>query len=125
MTKPGDRRYVPAMALAAARTMNDAKQVLKRMTSDIDRAHARAFGKGSYSAPTALWSVILPQIMSYQNMRDTVVKAARYLSRIGWDVTVFMLLDALSDPTKSRVKDDGLSASSWLQSGCNSLRLVL
>lgn len=116
MTRPGDRRYVPAMAVAAAKTMNDAKQILKRMTSDVDRAHARAIGKSSYSAPTAMWSVILPQIMSYQNMRDTVVKAARYMSKFGWDVTVFMLLDALSDPTKSRVKEDGLSASAWLQS---------
>lgn len=116
MTRPGDRRYNPAMAVAAAKTMNDAKQILKRMTSDVDRAHARAIGKSSYSAPTAMWSVILPQIMSYQNMRDTVVKAARYMSKFGWDVTVFMLLDALSDPTKSRVKEDGLSASAWLQS---------
>ncbi len=103
------------MALAAARTMNDAKQVLKRMTSGLERAHARAIGKGSYSAPTAMWSVILPQISSYQNMIPTVVEGARYLSELGWDITIYMLLDALSDSSKDRVKDDGLSASVWLQ----------
>jgi hypothetical protein len=115
MTESKDRSYVPAMGLAAAAVQNTTKQTLKRMTSELNRAHARAIGKGSYSAPTALWQAILPQIMSYENMIDTVVESARYLSALGWDVTMFMLLDALSDESKERVKNDGLTASAWLQ----------
>jgi len=61
----------------------------------------------------------LPQIMSYENMIDTVVESARYLSALGWDVTMFMLLDALSDESKERVKNDGLTASAWLQGALN------
>jgi THO complex subunit 2 len=102
------------MAAAAAQTTTDVKRILKRMTTAYDRVHARAIGKFSYSAPTALWSVILPQITSYQNMKTTVVESARYLSDFGWDVTIFMLLDALTDEAKTAVKQDGTSASTWL-----------
>ncbi|KAG7531987.1 hypothetical protein FFLO_03926 [Filobasidium floriforme] len=115
MSDSKDRSYIPVMGLAAAAIQNTTKQTLKRMTSELNRAHARAIGKGSYSAPTALWQAILPQIMSYENMIDTVVESARYLSNLGWDVTMFMLLDALSDESKERVKSDGLTASAWLQ----------
>ena len=115
MSDSKDRSYIPVVGLAAAAIQNTTKQTLKRMTSELNRAHARAIGKGSYSAPTALWQAILPQIMSYENMIDTVVESARYLSSLGWDVTMFMLLDALSDETKERVKSDGLTASAWLQ----------
>lgn len=125
MSDSKDRSYIPVMGLAAAAIQNSTKQTLKRMTSELNRAHARAIGKGSYSAPTALWQAILPQIMSYENMIDTVVESARYLSSLGWDVTMFMLLDALSDESKERVKSDGLTASAWLQGMSHSRAFML
>lgn len=114
ISNPMHARYMPVMAAAAAQTTTDVKRILKRMTTAYDRVHARAIGKFSYSAPTALWSVILPQITSYQNMKTTVVESARYLSDFGWDVTIFMLLDALTDEAKIAVKQDGTSTSAWL-----------
>lgn len=114
ISNPMHSRYMPVMAAAAAQTTTEVKRILKRMTTSYDRVHARAIGKFSYSAPTALWSVILPQITSYQNMKTTVVESARYLSDFGWDVTIFMLLDALTNESKTAVKQDGTSASTWL-----------
>lgn len=114
ISNPMHARYMPVMAAAAAQTTADVKRILKRMTTAFDRVHARAIGKFSYSTPTALWAVILPQITSYQNMKTTVVESARYLSEFGWDVTIFMLLDALTNEAKTAVKEDGTSASTWL-----------
>lgn len=115
LSNPFDSSYVPAMALACAETQRETKAALRRMTSESDRRHARSLGKASYAAPTSLWATILNQIMSYQNMIPTVVDAMRYQSELGWDTTMFMLLDALSDPSRERVKEDGLHASAWLQ----------
>jgi THO complex subunit 2 len=57
-------------------------------------------------------------------MIDTVVESARYLSNLGWDVTMFMLLDALSDESKERVKSDGLTASAWLQGSSRNSQIL-
>jgi Transcription- and export-related complex subunit len=34
---------------------------------------------------------------------------------VGFDVLVFIILVALGNPDKERVKDDGVSTSDWLQ----------
>jgi THO complex subunit 2 len=47
--------------------------------------------------------------MAYDNL---VVHA----TTMGFDVLVYIILDALSNPNKERVKDDGVNTSDWLQS---------
>ncbi|TFY82832.1 hypothetical protein EWM64_g1184 [Hericium alpestre] len=35
---------------------------------------------------------------------------------MGFDILVYIILEALSNPNKARVKDEGVNTSDWLQS---------
>jgi THO complex subunit 2 len=54
--------------------------------------------------------------MAYDNLADVVIQALRYATNMGFEVLVFVILDALASPHKERVKDDGVNSSDWLQS---------
>lgn len=54
--------------------------------------------------------------MAYDNLANVVIQALRYVTNMGFDVLVFIILDALANPNKDRVKDDGVNTSDWLQS---------
>lgn len=54
--------------------------------------------------------------MAYDNLASVVIQALRYVTNMGFDVLVFIILDALSNPNKARLKDDGVNTSDWLQS---------
>ncbi|CED85283.1 KEKE-like motif-containing transcription regulator (Rlr1)/suppressor of sin4 [Phaffia rhodozyma] len=94
----------------------DAKSALRRVSKDDLKFHARALGKLSHSDPIVTWSVALRQVQSYDNLVKPLVESARYLTPLGADVVVFMLLDAFSNPDKDRTKTDGTSTSLWLKS---------
>ena len=54
--------------------------------------------------------------MAYDNLANVVIQALRYVTNMGFDVLVFIILDALANPHKERLKDDGVNTSDWLQS---------
>lgn len=54
--------------------------------------------------------------MAYDNLAAVVVQALRCITLMGFDVLIFIILDALANPNKERVKDDGVNTSDWLQS---------
>lgn len=58
--------------------------------------------------------------MAYDNLAGVVIQALRYVTNMGFDVLVYVILDALSNPYKNHVKDDGVDISNWSQSrfGC-------
>jgi THO complex subunit 2 len=85
------------------------------VSKDDIKLHARALGKLSHADPLVLWAVVLRQIQSYENLVKPVVESARYITPLGADTIVFMLLDAFSNPAKERTKTDGTSTSLWLK----------
>jgi THO complex subunit 2 len=86
------------------------------VSKDDLKMHGRALGKLSHSDPTLLWSIALRQIQSYENLVKPVVESARFVTPLGADVVVYVLLDDFSNPTKDRTKTDGTSVSLWLKS---------
>lgn len=54
--------------------------------------------------------------MAYDNLANVVIQALRYVTNMGFDVLVFIILDALANPNKERLKDDGVNTTDWLQS---------
>lgn len=104
------------LKVQGATAERDAKAVLRRVSKDDLKLHARALGKLSHSDPLILWSVVLRQIQSYENLVKPVVESARYITPLGADVIIFSLLDAFSNPDKERTKTDGTSTSLWLKS---------
>lgn len=54
--------------------------------------------------------------MAYDNLAGVVIQALNYVTIMGFDVLVYIILEALANPNKDRVKDDGVNTSDWLQS---------
>lgn len=56
--------------------------------------------------------------MAYDNLAVVVIQALSYVTIMGFDVLLFVILDALANPNKERVKEDGVNTSDWLLSKC-------
>ena len=54
--------------------------------------------------------------MAYNNLTGVVIQVLKYSTNMSFDILVFVILDALANPDKERVKDDGVNTSDWLQS---------
>ena len=54
--------------------------------------------------------------MAYDNLAGVVIQVLKYSTNMSFDVLVFVILDALANPDKERVKDDGVNTTDWLQS---------
>ncbi|KAE8184966.1 hypothetical protein CF336_g7596, partial [Tilletia laevis] len=100
----------------------DARSVLRRISKDSDKAKAMAMGKKlakvAHSNPIVFFSVALAQVQAYDNFAFSLVECLRFasLTPLESDVFMFVLLDALSDDKKDRLKSDGLNTSLWLAS---------
>ena len=62
---------------------------------------------------------ILSQIQSYDNLTGPVVDSLKYLTSLSYDVLIFCIIEALSNPSKDRTKHDGATISPWLLSLAN------
>ena len=54
--------------------------------------------------------------MAYENLATVIIQALRYVTNMGFDVLIFIILGAFANPVKEQVKDDGVNTSDWLQS---------
>jgi THO complex subunit 2 len=98
-------------------------------------------GKLSHANPIIVFDTIIDQLQSYENMVQPVVDALKYLTNLSFDILgckddpviileknvsylkisfyvmfLVILIEALSNPDKPRLKEDGTNLSSWLQS---------
>ena len=69
-----------------------------------------------HSNPCIFFTNAVNQIMAYDNLAGVVIQALCYVTIMGFDVLLFVVLDAFSNPNKDRVKDDGVNTSDWLLS---------
>ena len=53
--------------------------------------------------------------MAYGNLAGVVTQVLKYSANVSFDVLVFMILDALANPDKDRVRDDGVNATNRLK----------
>jgi THO complex subunit 2 len=98
----------------------DARYSLKRLSKDTIREASRALGKICHSRPLVVFSIILDQIESYDNMIQVMVDAMRFVAPLSLDILCFCILSRLSGGdggvNRSRLKEDGVNVSQWLQS---------
>lgn len=98
----------------------DARYSLKRLSKDTIREASRALGKICHSRPLVVFSIILDQIESYDNMIQVMVDAMRFVAPLSLDILCFCILSRLSGSdggvNRSRLKEDGVNVSQWLQS---------
>lgn len=104
------------------RAGKDVRYALKRLSKDTIRDMSRAIAKVCHSHPLIVFTTILNQIESYDNLVQVMVDALRFVTPLGLDVLSSCILYRLSDSkaadgaNRSRLKEDGLNVSQWLQS---------
>jgi THO complex subunit 2 len=123
-----------------------ARYALKRLSKDNVRDMGRQVSKVTHSNPFVVFSTILSQVESYDNLIDMMVEAVRFVTPLGLDVLGYCILsrlDGTSDSgNRTRMKgkqhcrttrntvsanietyiirtifvDDGVNVSQWLSS---------
>lgn len=96
-----------------AEAEKEVKSILRRLSTDNVKQLGKSLAKVAHTNPTVIWSVVLNQVMSYDNLILPVIDAARYLTDLGYDVLAYCVLDALSG-TRNKTKEDGTSVAMWL-----------
>jgi Transcription factor/nuclear export subunit protein 2/Transcription- and export-related complex subunit/THO complex subunit 2 N-terminus len=103
----------------------DARYALKRLSKDTIRDMSRAVAKCCHSHPLVVFSTILNQIESYDNLVQVMVDACRFVTPLSLDVLGYCILqrlsvssdgDGSSADSRSRLKANGVNVSQWLQS---------
>ncbi|KAF9045967.1 hypothetical protein BDZ89DRAFT_1155277 [Hymenopellis radicata] len=76
----------------------------------------RAVAKLAHSNPCIFFPNVVNQVMAYDNFASVVIHGLHYVTVMGFDVLVYVIVDTLSNTFRSRVKDDGVNTMDWLQS---------
>jgi Transcription factor/nuclear export subunit protein 2/Transcription- and export-related complex subunit/THO complex subunit 2 N-terminus len=103
----------------------DARYALKRLSKDTIRDMSRSVAKCCHSHPLVVFSTILNQIESYDNLVQVMVDACHFVTPLSLDVLGYCILqrlsvssdgDGSSSDSRSRLKANGVNVSQWLQS---------
>ena len=106
----------PELRVRAIQADRESKGILRRLSHNTIDTLAGTVAKLAHSNPCIFFANAVNQIMAYDNLAGVVIQALRYVTNMGFDVLVYIILDALANPNKDRVKDDGVNTSDWLQS---------
>mmetsp|Transcript_454 Transcript_454/g.661 ORF Transcript_454/g.661 Transcript_454/m.661 type:complete len:1353 (+) Transcript_454:201-4259(+) len=97
-----------------------ARYTLKRLSKENVRDMGRQVSKLTHSNPLVVFDNILNQIESYDNLIQMMVETVRFVTPLSLDVLGYCILSRLyksdSGVNRSRLKDDGINMSQWLQS---------
>lgn len=109
-------RSHPELRIRAVQADRESKGILRRLALNTIDSLSGPVAKLAHSNPCILFQNAVNQIMAYENLATVVIQALRYVTNMGFDVLVFIILGAFANPAKERVKDDGVNTSDWLQS---------
>lgn len=104
------------LRIRAVQADRESKGILRRLSLNTVDSLSGPVAKLAHSNPCILFQNAVNQIMAYENLAAVVIQALRYVTNMGFDVLVFIILGAFANPDKLRVKDDGVNTSDWLQS---------
>jgi len=106
----------PELRVRAVQVDREAKGILRRLSHNTIDSLAGPVAKLAHSNPCIFFGNAVNQIMAYDNLAGVVIQVLKYSTNMSFDVLVFVILDALANPDKDRVKDDGVNTTDWLQS---------
>ncbi|CDO68724.1 hypothetical protein BN946_scf184652.g51 [Trametes cinnabarina] len=106
----------PELKVRQVQTDRESKGIMRRLSHNTIDALSGTVAKLAHSNPCIFFTNAVNQIMAYDNLAGVVIQALNYVTIMGFDVLVYIILDALANPHKDRVKDDGVNTSDWLQS---------
>ncbi|CAJ1967154.1 unnamed protein product [Cylindrotheca closterium] len=103
-----------------AKASKEIRYLLKRLSRENVREMSRQIAKVAHSNPLTVFGTMLQQVESYDNLVDVMVESQRFVNPLGSDVLVYCLLNrftaAPGGVDRSRLKEDGVNVSQWLQS---------
>ncbi|KAI0722891.1 transcription factor/nuclear export subunit protein 2-domain-containing protein [Earliella scabrosa] len=106
----------PELRVRQVQTDRESKGILRRLSHNTIDSLSGTVAKLAHSNPCIFFTNAVNQIMAYDNLAGVVIQALNFVTIMGFDVLVYIILEALSNPNKERVKDDGVNTSDWLQS---------
>ncbi|KAG6897219.1 hypothetical protein C0992_003417 [Termitomyces sp. T32_za158] len=106
----------PELQVRYSQAKSETKAILRRLNTNSNDTLSGTVAKLAHSNPCVFFDRAVHQIMSYDNLANVVIQALRYVTNMGFDVLVYIIVDAFSDPHKPRLKDDGVNTADWLQS---------
>ncbi|KAF9468910.1 transcription factor/nuclear export subunit protein 2-domain-containing protein [Collybia nuda] len=106
----------PELRIRQVQADRESKGILRRLSHNTIDSLSGTVAKLAHSNPCIFFTNAVSQIMAYDNLANVVIQALRYVTNMGFDVLVFIILDALANPNKERLKDDGVNTTDWLQS---------
>ncbi|KAH9899792.1 transcription factor/nuclear export subunit protein 2-domain-containing protein [Cubamyces lactineus] len=106
----------PELRVRQVQTDRESKGIMRRLSHNTIDTLSGTVAKLAHSNPCIFFTNAVNQIMAYDNLAGVVIQALNYVTIMGFDVLVYIILDALANPHKDRVKDDGVNTSDWLQS---------
>jgi THO complex subunit 2 len=99
----------PELRIREVLADRESKGILRRLSHNTIDTLSGTVAKLAHSNPCIFFMNAVNQIMAYDNLANVVIQALRYVTNMGFDVLVFIILDALANPHKNRVKDDGVN----------------
>jgi THO complex subunit 2 len=106
----------PELQIRKVQAERESKGILRRLSNNTIDSLSGTVAKLAHSNPCIFFANSVNQIMAYDNLAGVVIQALRYVTNMGFDVLVYIILDAFANPYKERVKEDGVNTSDWLQS---------
>ncbi|KAL1743555.1 transcription factor/nuclear export subunit protein 2-domain-containing protein [Schizophyllum fasciatum] len=104
------------MQLRRIQVDRESKGILRRLSHQSIDSLSAPMARLCHTNPTIIFTNAVGQIMAYDNLAGVFIRALQFSTLMGLDILVWVVLDALSNPNKPRVKDDGVNLSDWLQS---------
>ncbi|EGD78544.1 hypothetical protein PTSG_09236 [Salpingoeca rosetta] len=116
----------PELLLVRAKTFKKAKSLFQRLTAEnAGKKMAHDLSKVAFTNPVHLFEYALRQIEAYSNLVEPLSDALKTHTHLAYDILSFCVLEALSNPQKSRMKKEDLFESSWLQNLAAFVGLIL
>lgn len=106
----------PELRVRQIQADRESKGIMRRLSHNTLDTLSGTVAKLAHSNPCIFFTNAVNQIMAYDNLAGVVIQALNYVTIMGFDVLLFVVLDALANPNKDRVKDDGVNTSDWLMS---------
>ena len=113
-TQDGSEGLSPELLLSKAKTKDQTKKVLQRISNDTFKQQGRTLGKLSHSNPLVVFERVIANVKIMPNIISALVDSLRYISQLAFDALTYLLIEGLSDPNKSRLKSDGQNLADWL-----------
>ncbi|KAI0650660.1 transcription factor/nuclear export subunit protein 2-domain-containing protein [Trametes meyenii] len=106
----------PELRVRQVQTDRESKGILRRLSHNTIDALSGTVAKLAHSNPCIFFTNAVNQIMAYDNLAGVVIQALNHSTIMGFDVLLYIILEAFANPNKDRVKDDGVNTTDWLQS---------